>query len=91
MEISRRLVSIDSPSPNSGGGTNSVSESRIGSQCGTNSMDESLSLYPGGGDRIREREKDSSLLRTKFSESWRLEQAMVSPLSHRDVVSAISL
>ena len=54
-------------------------------------MDESLSLYPGGGDRIREREKDSSLLRTKFSESWRLEQAMVSPLSHRDVVSAISL
>ena len=54
-------------------------------------MDESLSLYPGGGDRIREREKDSSLLRTKFSESWRLEQAMVSPFSHRDVVSDISL
>ena len=52
-------------------------------------MDESSSLNPGGGDRISE--KDSSLLKTKLSESWRLEQPRISSLSQRDVVSGISL
>jgi hypothetical protein len=90
MEISKRLVSIgsQSSSPNSGGGNNSVWESRSGSPWETCFMDESSSLNPGGGDRISE--KDSSLLKTKLSESWRLEQPRISSLSQRDVVSADS-
>ena len=67
MDMSKRLVSIDSKSTNSGGGLNSA-----WSTGSLSSMDESSSLNPGGGERMRE--KDSSLLKTKFSESWRLEQ-----------------